>query len=181
MRPMSKTWSVILWIILGAAILALDYAAGPNIAVAYLFLIPVALAAYYNGGFWGINLAIVLPLTRFCFHFAWDDQLSLWDRILNAAIRVIILAGAAYLLDRVKRQAREIKILQGILPVCMFCKKIRTPEQEWQQIETYITKHSEAFFSHTFCPECGKKFYADLLGGDRAVATKPPAAPLSSK
>lgn len=170
-----------LWICLGLAILALDYVTGPNIAISYLFLIPVALAAHYNGRFLGISLAIVLPLTRFCFHFAWDDQLSVRDRALNAAIRIVILAGAAYLIDRVQRQAQEIKVLRGILPVCMYCKKIRTPEQQWQPIETYITKHSEAFFSHTFCPECGKKYYAELLGGDEDTSTKPPESPLSSK
>jgi len=170
-----------LWTGLGATILAIDYLSGPNLAVSYLFLIPVALAAHYNGGFWGITLAIVLPLSRFCFHFAWDDPLSFWDRVLNAAIRTVILAGAAFLIDRMNRQAQEIKILRGILPVCMFCKKIRTPEQQWQPIETYITKHSEAFFSHTFCPECGKKHYGDLLGGKEDTSTKPPESSSSSK
>lgn len=181
MLPKKRTWLLGLWIGLGLVILVLDYWSGPNIAISYLFLIPVALAAHYNGRILGILLAIVLPLARFCFHFAWDDRLSWWDSVLNAVIRIVILAGAAYLIDRVKRQAQEIKVLRGILPVCMYCKKIRTPEQEWQPIETYITKHSEAFFSHTFCPECGKKYYAEMLGGDDDTSAKPPESPLSSK
>jgi hypothetical protein len=76
----------------------------------------------------GISLAIVLPLARFCFHFVWDDRLSWWDSVLNAVIRIVILAGAAYLIDRVKRQAQEIKVLRGILPVCMYWNLCKSPE-----------------------------------------------------
>jgi len=48
----------------------------------------------------------------------------------------------------------EIKALKGIIPICMHCKKIRTDEQIWQQLEAYITEHSEAVFSHGLCPSC---------------------------
>jgi len=159
------------WFFLGFAILSLDFWAGPNVALSYFFLIPVVLAAHYNGGCWGITLAIVLPLIRFCFHFAWDDPHSLWDSILNAAIRAGILVGAAFLVDRVRRQAREIRVLRGNLPICMFCKKIRTADHRWRSMEAYITEHSEAQFSHTFCPECGKKHYAEFLEGEDDVPT----------
>lgn len=178
MSEIKRTWLLILWVCLGAAILVLDYVTGPNIAIAYFFLIPVVLAAQYHGRFLGIAMAIVLSLIRFCFHFAWDDRLSRWDNVLNAIIRTVILVGAAILIDRVRRQTQEIRILRGILPICMFCKKIRTPEQQWQPIESYITKHSEAEFSHTFCPECGKKYYGDLLGRGEDTAAKPSGAPL---
>ena len=174
---MKRTWLLALWICMGAVILGLDYLAGPNIALPYLFLIPVALAAHYNGGFWGITLAVVLPLTRFCFHFAWEDPFSLWDTTLNVVIRTAILVGAAILIDRVTRQSREIRVLRGFLHICSFCKKIRTPDQQWHPLETYITEHSEAKFSHTFCPECGKKYYGDL-SADEDPSTKPPDSPL---
>jgi hypothetical protein len=181
MLPIGKKRLLVLWIGIGSAILAIDYLSGPTIAVSYLFLLPVALAAHYNSRFWAIAIAIALPLIRFCFHFAWETPHSLADRVLNATIRIIILVGVAYLIDRVKRQALEIKVLRGILPICMYCKKIRTPEQEWHQLEAFITEHSEAQFSHTFCPECGKKHYGDLLGGKEDTSTKPPESPLSSK
>jgi len=61
---MKCEWLVVLWICLGAAILGLDYLAGPDVALPYLFLIPVGLAAHYNGSFWGVTLAVVLPLAR---------------------------------------------------------------------------------------------------------------------
>jgi len=57
----------------------------------------------------------------------------------------------------------EIKILRGIVPICSFCKKIRDVEGNWSEVEVYVSKHSEAQFSHGLCPECGKKHYGDLL------------------
>ena len=56
----------------------------------------------------------------------------------------------------------EIQTLRGILPICSSCKKIRDDKGYWNQIESYIQKHSEAQFSHGICPDCAKKFYPDL-------------------
>ena len=51
----------------------------------------------------------------------------------------------------------EIKTLTGILPICSYCKKIRSDEGYWQQVEEYISQHSKAMFSHGLCPDCYKK------------------------
>ncbi len=59
----------------------------------------------------------------------------------------------------------EIKILRGIVPICSFCKKIRDAEGKWCEVEAYIAKHSEAQFSHSFCPECMRLHYDDLFKG----------------
>ena len=47
--------------------------------------------------------------------------------------------------------------LQGLLPICMYCKSIRKDQNYWQQVEGYISEHSGASFSHSICPECRKK------------------------
>jgi GAF domain-containing protein len=57
----------------------------------------------------------------------------------------------------------EIKVLRGIVPICSFCKKIRDAKGNWSEVEAYVSKHSEAQFSHSFCPECGKLHYGDFL------------------
>ena len=155
-----------LWTCLAAAILWVDYLSGPDVAFPYLFLVPVALATRFNGRSWGLVFAIGLPLVRFCFYCIWQDHLSLLDTVLNAVIRMAVLVGAAILIDRVIRQAREIRVLRGFLPICSFCKRIRTPDQRWQPIEAYIPEHSDARFSHTFCPECGRANYGDVPGYD---------------
>lgn len=48
----------------------------------------------------------------------------------------------------------ELRVLKGIIPICMYCKKIRDDKESWQQLEAYITEHSEALFSHGICPSC---------------------------
>lgn len=56
----------------------------------------------------------------------------------------------------------ELKILQGFIPICASCKKIRNEEGNWDQMEVYITEHSEADFTHSVCPDCAKKLYPGL-------------------
>lgn len=58
-------------------------------------------------------------------------------------------------------QAR-VKHLEGIIPICSYCKKIRDDQASWQQMEKYISDHSEAMFSHSICPDCYQKTKADL-------------------
>jgi DNA-binding response OmpR family regulator len=48
----------------------------------------------------------------------------------------------------------SVKALRGLLPMCSYCKKIRVDDTYWQQLEGYITEHSDAQFSHGICPEC---------------------------
>jgi len=48
----------------------------------------------------------------------------------------------------------HIKTLQGILPICAYCKKIRDDQNYWQQVENYISKATDASFSHSICPDC---------------------------
>lgn len=51
----------------------------------------------------------------------------------------------------------EIKTLKGIIPICAYCHRIRDDKESWQQLESYISEHSEALFSHGICPECSEK------------------------
>jgi DNA-binding response OmpR family regulator len=56
----------------------------------------------------------------------------------------------------------NIKTLQGLIPICANCKKIRDDKGYWSQVEEYIAGHTDAKFSHGVCPECAKKLYGDL-------------------
>lgn len=55
----------------------------------------------------------------------------------------------------------HIKTLQGILPICMHCHKIRTDQESWERVDKYIAAHSDATFSHGLCPECLEKHYPE--------------------
>ena len=56
-----------------------------------------------------------------------------------------------------KKALDEVKTLQGIIPICAYCNKIRDEEGLWSKLEAYIHSHSNAEFSHGVCPECYKK------------------------
>jgi sigma-B regulation protein RsbU (phosphoserine phosphatase) len=64
------------------------------------------------------------------------------------------------LADRVaelEHALHHVTQLQGLLPICMYCKKIRNDQNYWTQVETYVSQHSGARFSHSICPECHAK------------------------
>ncbi|MCP4252238.1 MAG: response regulator transcription factor [Candidatus Scalindua sp.] len=52
---------------------------------------------------------------------------------------------------------QHIKTLQGILPICSYCKKIRDDQNYWEEVEEYVVKHSDADFTHSVCPRCYDK------------------------
>lgn len=57
----------------------------------------------------------------------------------------------------------EVRKLSGLLPICASCKKIRDDRGYWNQIEAFITTHSEAKFSHGLCPDCARRLYPDFV------------------
>jgi DNA-binding response OmpR family regulator len=79
---------------------------------------------------------------------------------IQSGVRLLRLEEA--LADKV-RELQEalshVKQLQGLLPICMFCKKIRDDSDTWHRLETYIERNSEAMFSHSLCGDCRKEHY----------------------
>jgi len=63
-------------------------------------------------------------------------------------------------------KSHHIKSLQGLIPMCAACKKIRDDRGYWYQLEKYLTEHSAAEITHGLCPDCIRKLYPDLVIGD---------------
>lgn len=61
-----------------------------------------------------------------------------------------------------KKALSEIKVLHGLISICCHCKKIRDDKGYWENVDTYISKHSGAMFSHCVCEECQKEHYPDF-------------------
>jgi PAS domain S-box-containing protein len=61
-----------------------------------------------------------------------------------------------------KAQAEELRMLHGLLPICMHCKKIRDDRDRWQPVEVYFRERSKANFSHGICPECLARNYPEV-------------------
>ena len=53
-----------------------------------------------------------------------------------------------------ERALSRVKQLQGLLPICSYCKKVRDDQNYWQRVDSYISKHSDVEFSHGICPDC---------------------------
>jgi len=62
------------------------------------------------------------------------------------------------LITELRQALANVKTLSGLIPICAYCKKIRDDRGYWNILEDYIARHSEADFTHSFCPECKKKF-----------------------
>ncbi len=61
------------------------------------------------------------------------------------------------LLRELDHEREQVKLLRGMLPICSCCKKIRDDDGYWQNVESYIARHSDATFTHGYCPECAEK------------------------
>ena len=64
--------------------------------------------------------------------------------------------------ERLQDALSHVRRLQGLLPICMYCHKIKTDQQSWQQIELYVSEHSEATFTHGMCPECAREHFPEI-------------------
>lgn len=56
--------------------------------------------------------------------------------------------------ERILGLQREVRQLEGLLPICSYCKKIRDEKEQWSQVEEYVSRKTEAQFSHGVCPDC---------------------------
>lgn len=111
------------------------------------------------------------------------------ERELHATIQVALYKHAAEKrLRETNRQLQEalanVKRLQGLVPICMCCKKIRDPRDYWHDLETYLSEHTEAKFSHGYCPQCFEvqmQAIKDFPPVEPVPLAPPPASPRSKR
>lgn len=78
-----------------------------------------------------------------------------------ALITGILIGLLELYIRRLERALESVKTLEGMLPICASCKKIRTPDNDWHVIEKYIKERTDATFTHSLCPECVEKLYGE--------------------
>ncbi len=86
--------------------------------------------------------------------------------ILQKSQRELVKSNADLLALNQQLQAAlaQVKQLQGLLPICSYCKRIRDDGDYWSQLETYFTQHSDVKFSHGICPPCAEKHFGVAEG-----------------
>jgi len=142
-----------------------------------LFIAAVIVASRFAGVTAGLCAAL---LSFLVFNWFFDPTPHVLDFTFAGLVRAVIFGSVSLLVASLERQRRqaiwsleeanrklrtsmdEIKVLRGILPVCSYCKQIRTEADTWVQMEKYIHEHSEADFSHGVCPDCLRKHYPDI-------------------
>ncbi len=65
--------------------------------------------------------------------------------------------------NKLEQVLQEVQLLSGLLPICAKCKKIRDDQGYWNEVEGYISKHSEADFTHSICPDCAVELYPGII------------------
>jgi hypothetical protein len=175
-KPVSKSLNWIYAFIILFSVAVTDYVTGYEFGFFAFYFLPIAFAAWRLGLFSALIIAIFSSMVWF-----WADALSghvypnnlvaVWNTIIRLISFIIIGWGLAWIHDlllkernttaNLRKALAEIKILEGILPICASCKKIRNQHNDWQQMEAYISEHSEAQFSHGLCPECAKRYLTE--------------------
>lgn len=152
------------WVGVGALLLVIDYVLGPEAEMPVGYVIPVALAAWYSGRGPALALAGAVPLFRLVLIMSgaavYDDALV---AIGITLFRGLVIALMALWFARLARHERQVEgyvlKLEGLLPICSFCKSIRNEGGRWERLEEYISARSGADFSHGLCPDCVETHY----------------------
>lgn len=165
MMNTSRLWSIV--VSMSILVLALDIVTGPYVQFPIAFVAPVAFAAWYLGKWSGIACGAFLVAGRFGIVMFWEvPEYSVALRAVNAAIRLAVLVGLAWMTDRLARQSRELArrvvTLEGLLPICGHCKQIRDDGGLWQPIERYVAARSPAKFSHGICDPCFRAHFPEV-------------------
>ncbi len=76
-------------------------------------------------------------------------------------MELILRVKSALTIEKQRKDLREalakVKTLENLLPICSYCKKIRNDSDYWQDVEVYISEHTDTMFSHSICPDCYEK------------------------
>lgn len=102
------------------------------------------------------------------------DHDELRARVQAGARIVELQMSLAERLREREEALAQIKRLQGMLPMCSYCKSIRDDQNYWQRVESYIAEHPEVQFSHSICPSCYEKEVQPMLDEMRETMCKAP-------
>ena len=91
----------------------------------------------------------------------WYGGSAILVTLRDVSVRVEAEQERESLIEELQEAMEKIKTLRGLLPICAHCKKIRDDAGYWQQVEEYISDHSDATFSHGICPDCIRKHYPE--------------------
>jgi hypothetical protein len=156
------------WAGVAAVVLILDDRVALDVRMPSVAMIPVLLAAWYTGASAAAVLAIGLAVGQVAFVLLRSAP----DALTTALLALVVVRGTLILLiglwlarlaDHERALEGRVRSLEGLLPICSFCKNIRNDAGEWERLEAYIAKRSDAKFSHGLCPDCRKTHFSEFI------------------
>lgn len=160
----------------------LDYITGYEIGLSVFYLAPIGLCVWFISRQAGVWMSVVgtfmMGVTMYLTGYvAGVGQRDYWADLWTLFLRLSFYLVVVFLLDSLRRSFEEqrrlvrdlkkaldeINRLSGFLPICASCKKIRDDSGYWNEVEKYISEHSDAQFSHGLCPECAEKLYPEYF------------------
>jgi hypothetical protein len=85
-----------------------------------------------------------------------------WELAKHRVVETLRADRTRLLVARLQAALDNLQTLRGLIPICSYCKKVRTDQGYWQQVESYIHERSEATFTHGICPDCTKTVWHEL-------------------
>ncbi len=174
-NSLALMWLSLSWV--GVVIIGyIDWITGYDLSFFEFFFLPVSVAAWFIG--FGASIATAFLSAMVWFgadflsgHLHSSHFSAVWNTTNRLASFLIIgwavskirelLDREQKLVEKLQESLAEIKILEGFLPICCECKKIRNQEGHWEQMEAYISKRTGTTFSHGYCPQCFRKVMAE--------------------
>ena len=151
------------WIPIGALLVILYYLAETLRDYPLVYAIPVMLAAWYSGRITSLMLALAVPLFQLAYIAATEGGPGTTSLLMMTVLRGAFIAVMgqwfARLSEHERRLHRYVVKLEGLLPICAFCKSIRNEADTWEPLEAFISSRSDADFSHGYCPDCVRTHY----------------------
>ena len=134
-----------------------DRLTGPYIRFPALVILPVLIAAWNPGFFAAAAIGLALGLRRLLATDLPGGSETLTSDAIKAVLQAFVFTPIAFLTRLVAVQTRalreEVRQLQGLLPICGFCKAIRDGQGRWRKRQSYVTEPSQVSFTHGLCPE----------------------------
>lgn len=157
-----------------------DLVTGYELNFFLFYLAPIMLVAWYRKK----RMVVVLSLLSSTFWiladvYVWHASASSAHLFWNGSMRLFAFLLVGLLMDatrgllqkeeaanaQLNQMLQEVRQLKGLLPICASCKKIRDDQGYWEEIDAYISTHTDATFSHGICPKCAARLYPDLVSG----------------
>lgn len=150
----------------------MDYATGHELNFFVFYFVPVCMVAWKLGLMEAVIVSTISAAVWYCADYSTGHPYSshlvaAWNTLIRLSAFLFVgwaMARLGSLLSRerelsesLKKTMAQIRVLEGIVPICGACKKIRNSAGRWERMEAYIEDRTHAEFSHGICPDCAHK------------------------